>query len=64
MDEREFWVQVRRGLMTVVDVIERRYHLPRSTRYVGMPLTIPESTNGTTLLERASSQSHPIKEQD
>lgn len=61
MDEREFWTQVRRGLMTIVDVIERKYDLPRATRYSWYPR--PDLThNGTTRIERASSQSPSEKE--
>jgi hypothetical protein len=60
MDEREFWTQVRRGLMTVVDVIERRYDLPRSTRYSWS--WRPEPLNNGTTRERASSLSDSTKE--
>lgn len=60
MDEREFWTQIRRGLMTIVDVIERKYELPRSTRYAWSWRPEP-MINGTTR-ERASSLSEPIKE--
>ncbi len=58
MDDREFWVAVRRGLMTIVDVIERKYDLPRATRYSWYPRPTPDLThNGTTRIERASSPS-------
>jgi hypothetical protein len=30
MNDREFWVQVRRGLLTVVAAIDYRWGLPRS----------------------------------
>lgn len=30
MTERDFWVQVRRGLLVIIDAIGTYYHLPRS----------------------------------
>ena len=30
MNEREFWVQIRRGLLVMIDAIGTRYDLPRS----------------------------------
>ncbi len=48
MDEREFWTQIRRGLMTIVDVIERQYDLPRATRYSWSWRPEPAVKNGTT----------------
>jgi hypothetical protein len=60
MDEREFWTQIRRGLMTVVDVIERKYDLPRSTRYSWS--WRPEPLNNGTTRVGASSLSDSNKE--
>ncbi len=62
MDEREFWTQIRRGLMTIVDVIERKYELPRSTRYAWSWRPIADLTQNGTTRERASSQSTSEKE--
>lgn len=56
MDDREFWTQIRRGLMTIVDVIERQYDLPRSTRYSWSWRPEPMVSNGTT---RGSASSLP-----
>lgn len=32
MDNREFWIAVRRGLMMIVNAIEKRYGLKVTTR--------------------------------
>jgi len=60
MDDREFWTQIRRGLMTIVDVIERQYDLPRSTRYTWS--WRPEHVNNGTTRDRASSLPDSIEE--
>ena len=65
MEEREFWVKVRRGLLLIVDAIGERYDLPRSAD-LGLNATLrrrnyePSDLNGTTR-ERASSQSTSIE---
>jgi len=30
LPEREFWIQLRRGLVVMLDAIEQQYELPRS----------------------------------
>jgi hypothetical protein len=51
-DERDFWIQMRRGLLTMVAAIEQRYNLPRaSLQTIGQP-----TTNNATPVE-ASQQS-------
>jgi hypothetical protein len=44
MDERQFWIQVRRGLLMIVAAIEQRWSLPRaSLQPIGQKP--PESTD-------------------
>jgi hypothetical protein len=49
MNDREFWIQVRRGLLTVVSAIEYRWNLPRGGGF----------TLGATPPPEASPQSEP-----
>jgi hypothetical protein len=48
MTDREFWIQVRRGLLTVVSAIEYRWNLPRGS---GFTIGAAPSEEATHLAE-------------
>jgi hypothetical protein len=65
MDDREFWIQLRRGLVVMLDAIEQQYDLPRSVNLREenrrLQFELRKAHNGTTR-DGASSLSTPDKE--